>query len=91
MATYEVSASAIAADTDDGDGLDARRAPRQRGPLARLEERGMISAEWAVGIVAAIASAGVLIAVVTNGAVQEGILNFLLRVIGAFATYMGRL
>lgn len=52
--------------------------------VGSADERGMVSAEWAVGIVAAIAIAGVLLAVVTDGAVSEAILQFLLWVIGTF-------
>jgi Protein of unknown function (DUF4244) len=46
--------------------------------------RGMVSAEWAVGIVAAVAIAGVLLAVVTSGEVQDALLKFLLWVIKGF-------
>lgn len=49
------------------------------------DERGMVSAEWAVGLIAAIAIAGVLLAVVTNGAVTEALLRFILAVIHAFS------
>ena len=48
-------------------------------------QRGMVSAEWAVGIIAAIAIAGVLLAVVTNGRVERALLSFILMVIEAFA------
>jgi hypothetical protein len=48
-------------------------------------ERGMVSAEWAVGIIAAIAVAGVLLAVVTSGPVEDAILKFILTVIKAFS------
>lgn len=51
----------------------------------RRDERGMVSAEWAVGILAAIAIAGVLLAVVTNGAVQDALLQFILFVINKFS------
>ena len=54
--------------------------------LARRDQRGMVSAEWAVGIVAAIAIAGVLLAVVTNGAVTDALLKFILWVIQMFTT-----
>ena len=53
----------------------------------RRGDRGMISAEWAVGILAAIALAGVLVAVVTDGAVSDAILKFLINVIKTFASY----
>ena len=52
--------------------------------LDRRGQRGMVSAEWAVGIVAAVAIAGVLLAVVTSGEVQDALLKFLLWVIKGF-------
>jgi fatty acid desaturase len=52
--------------------------------LARRGQRGMVSAEWAVGIVAAVAIAGVLLAVITSGQVQDALLKFLLWVIKGF-------
>ena len=57
------------------------------GPLRRLRrnERGMVSAEWAVGIIAAIAIAGVLLTVVTSGPVEKGFLAFILLVIHSFS------
>jgi len=54
--------------------------------VRRRNELGMVSAEWAVGLIAAIAIAGVLLAVVTNGAVKQGLLTFILLVIKAFST-----
>lgn len=51
----------------------------------RRSQRGMVSAEWAVGIIAAIAIAGVLLAVVTSGSVKAALLAFILKVIGEFA------
>ena len=54
-------------------------------PAVGGSERGMVSAEWAVGIIAAIAIAGVLLAVVTSGPVEDAILAFIVRVIQAFA------
>jgi hypothetical protein len=52
----------------------------------RRGQRGMVSAEWAVGIVAAVAIAGVLLAVVTSGEVQDALLKFLLWVIKGFVS-----
>jgi hypothetical protein len=52
---------------------------------SRRNEHGMVSAEWAVGLIAAIAIAGVLLAVVTTGKVKEALLDFILMVIRAFA------
>lgn len=48
-------------------------------------ERGMVSAEWAVGIIAAIAIAGVLLTVVTSGPVEKALLAFVLMVIRTFS------
>jgi Protein of unknown function (DUF4244) len=59
----------------------------QRGStLALRTQRGMVSAEWAVGIVAAVALAGVLLAVITGGQVQDALLKFILWVIKSFVT-----
>jgi hypothetical protein len=52
--------------------------------IARRGQRGMVSAEWAVGIVAAVSIAGVLLAVITSGQVQDALLKFLLWVIKGF-------
>lgn len=58
------------------------------GGEIRRDQRGMVSAEWAVGIIAAIGIAGVLIAVVTNGAVQDALLKFVLQLIHSFSGFM---
>ena len=52
--------------------------------LAQRSQRGMVRAEWAVGIVAAVAIAGVLLAVITSGQFQDALLKFLLWVIESF-------
>ena len=65
-------------------------APRRRGVAAAgrvLGERGMVSAEWAVGIVAAVAIAGVLLAVVTTGAVKAALLGIVLKVLSTFLKF----
>lgn len=62
---------------------------RDRGrDVTVRDQRGMVSAEWAVGIIAAIGIAGVLIAVVTNGAVQDALLAFILKLINSFSGMM---
>jgi uncharacterized protein DUF4244 len=48
------------------------------------DERGMVSAEWTVGIIAAIAIAGVLLAVVTSGPVKSLLLTVILTIIRTF-------
>ena len=53
----------------------------------RRTERGMVSAEWAVGIVAAVAIAGVLLAVVTSGAVKAALLGIVLKVLSTFLKF----
>lgn len=55
-------------------------------PDRRRDQRGMVSAEWAVGIVAAIAIAGVLLAVITSGPVKQALLKFILWVIETFVS-----
>ena len=69
---------------------DGVAGPRRRElPGARrvLGERGMVSAEWAVGIVAAVAIAGVLLAVVTTGAVKAALLGIVLKVLSTFLKF----
>jgi hypothetical protein len=54
------------------------------GRVARRSQRGMVSAEWAVGIIAAVAMAGVLFAVVTAGPVQKILLTVVLAQVATF-------
>ena len=56
--------------------------------LIRRNERGMVSAEWAVGIIAAVAIAGVLLAIITNGQVEAVLLKFILMVINSFSGFL---
>jgi Protein of unknown function (DUF4244) len=63
---------------------EAELAVRPGSALAHRSQRGMVSAEWAVGIVAAVAIAGVLLAVITGGQVQDALLKFILWVIKGF-------
>jgi hypothetical protein len=55
--------------------LDPPARPWQRN------QRGMVTAEWAVGIIAAAGLAGILIIVVTHGAVRDALLQFILQVV----------
>jgi hypothetical protein len=48
-------------------------------------QRGMVTAEWAVGIIAAAGLAGVLIAVLTSGPVESALLKVILHFIEAVA------
>jgi hypothetical protein len=52
---------------------------------SRRDQRGMVSAEWAVGIIAAVAIAGVLLGIVTSGPVRDALLDFILMVIRSFS------
>jgi hypothetical protein len=65
-----------------------RITPVSKPPLSRRNQRGMVSAEWAVGIIAAVAVAGVLLGIVTSGPVQDALLNFILMVIRSFAGFV---
>jgi 4-hydroxybenzoate polyprenyltransferase len=64
--------------------IDAMGEPAPR----RRDQRGMVSAEWAVGIIAAIAIAGVLLGIVTSGPVRDALLDFILMVIRSFSGYI---
>jgi hypothetical protein len=63
-------------------------APSRRNQPSCRNQRGMVSAEWAVGIIAAVAIAGVLLAIVTSGEVEDALLNFILMVIRSFSDYV---
>ncbi|WP_217428052.1 DUF4244 domain-containing protein [Microlunatus speluncae] len=52
------------------------------GAVGRRDERGLVSAEWVLGIIAAAALAGVLLAIVTSGPVEESLVKVVLEVIG---------
>jgi hypothetical protein len=60
----------------------------QDSALSRRNQRGMVSAEWAVGIIAAVAIAGVLLGIVTSGPVHDALLNFILMVIRSFSGFV---
>ena len=79
--------AATIADLDPAE-LDVAEAPVR--PPARRTDRGMVSAEWAVGIIAAIAIAGVLLAVVTSGPVKAALMQFILLVIHSFSGFLGK-
>ena len=55
---------------------------------ARRNQLGMVSAEWAVGIIAAVAIAGVLLGIVTSGPIHDALLKFVLMVIHSFSGFL---
>jgi hypothetical protein len=67
---------------------DVHDEPIEAVSPSRRNQRGMVSAEWAVGIIAAVAIAGVLLAIVTSGEVEKTLLNFILMVIRSFSDYI---
>jgi Protein of unknown function (DUF4244) len=76
--TQDISVAELdAAETDA-----AVDAPRRRN------QRGMVSAEWAVGIIAAVAIAGVLLGIVTSGPIHDALLDFILMVIRSFSGFI---
>lgn len=58
------------------------------GAQTRRNQRGMVSAEWAVGIIAAVAIAGVLLGIVTSGPIHDALLKFVLMVIQSFSGFL---
>jgi Protein of unknown function (DUF4244) len=80
LAVIPVEVRCEMADRIEGDLEPTRSTP------ARRSQRGMVSAEWAVGIVAAVAIAGVLLAVITSGPVQDALMKFILWVIESFVS-----
>jgi hypothetical protein len=77
-----------AAATFDDDTSELAVLEESTQPAVGRNDRGMVSAEWAVGIIAAIAIAGVLLAVVTSGPVKAALLKFILLVIHSFSGFM---
>jgi len=68
------------------DGAEGNQPESVSSTLAGRGQRGMVSAEWAVGIVAAVAIAGVLLAVITSGQEQDALMKFILWVIESFVS-----
>jgi Protein of unknown function (DUF4244) len=65
----------------------ARRSQPGRNQHGR-NQHGMVSAEWAVGIIAAVAIAGVLLGIVTSGPIHDALLKFILMVINSFSGFL---
>jgi hypothetical protein len=88
--TQNISVAATAAPGRDHGGHEEpiQAEPPRRNQPSRRDQRGMVSAEWAVGIIAAVAIAGVLLAIVTSGEVEDALLNFILMVIRSFSDYV---
>jgi hypothetical protein len=63
----------------------AVRKPADHAMWPSRDQRGLVTAEWAVGIIAAAGLAGVLIAVITSGPVQSALLKVVLHFISAVA------
>lgn len=69
---------------ENGVGLDDISGDPAVAPVRSRDQRGMVSAEWAVGIIAAIAIAGVLLSIVVSGPVKSALLKVILMIIGLF-------
>lgn len=57
----------------------ARLASRIRGAFRRLDDLGMTTAEYAVGIIAAVGFAGLLLKVLTSNRVQQALTDIVFR------------
>jgi Protein of unknown function (DUF4244) len=80
--TQEISVAVPSAVIEAAPSAVIEAAPRRR------DQRGMVSAEWAVGIIAAVAIAGVLLGIVTSGPIHDALLDFILMVIRSFSDYI---
>lgn len=60
------------------------------GVVADRHERGVVSAEWAVAIIAAIALATLLVNIITGGAVESALNEIVLNIIKTIATVGGK-
>ena len=73
----------VALDTQPSAELAVASSTGRRRQLT-VWQRGMVTAEYAVGILSAVALAMVLYKVVTNQAVFDGLLRFVTELIGKF-------
>ena len=73
--TRQISPSAPPADT--------------RPPAPRLAERGMVTAEYAVGILAAVALALLLLKVFSDNSVYTALLHYVTALIGHLSSFIG--
>jgi hypothetical protein len=90
VTTTAVDSMVPAAAVFDEDTSELAVPEQQAKATARRTDRGMVSAEWAVGIIAAVAIAGVLFAVVTSGQVEAVLLKFILLVINSFSGFLNK-
>jgi hypothetical protein len=90
--TTDVRASGLAANEAVGEAAsEAALAVQPAWRVRRSCQRGMVSAEWAVGLIAAIAIAGVLVSIVTSGPVRDSLLHVVLNVIAWISGTLGGL
>ena len=75
-------------EADSGTGAIVETGAVMDGGQTRRNQRGMVSAEWAVGIIAAVAIAGVLLGIVTSGPIHDALLKFVLMVIQSFSGFL---
>jgi hypothetical protein len=58
-----------------------------RSALRRLGERGMVTAEWAIGVIAAVSLAGLLLLFVWKGEGREMITNIVFKIINLVSAW----
>lgn len=54
--------------------------------VVRRSDRGLVSAEWAMVIIAAVAIVGVLVSILTSGPIQEVLMELIKKIIGGALT-----
>jgi hypothetical protein len=60
---------------------DERVPPTRISMSRRMCERGMVTAEWAIGVIAAVSLAGLLLALVLHGPLKDLISNIVISII----------
>jgi hypothetical protein len=93
IAVAELGAVAGSGEFVEAEAVSKTGAIVETGPIVdgaqtRRSQRGMVSAEWAVGIIAAVAIAGVLLGIVTSGPIHDALLKFVLMVIHSFSGFL---
>ncbi len=79
-----MSAVAVSDSPSSAGNVEAREPTRSR----RLLERGMVTAEYAIGILAAVAFALVLLGIFHDSSIRQALLNYLLSLISQLASYI---
>lgn len=81
---FELSAEPM---PDLATGLDRVGPTAPAGLARRLGERGMVTAEWAIGVVVAVSLAGLLLMFIVKGPAKEVLTGIILKIISTVSAW----